>query len=575
MKRGIYIRFLVIIFITTLLSYAISTFFTAAQEEMRVRENATQICRAISDRYSDHAEASYWSEVLGGIRITIISSDGIVLDDSYISASDMKNHSQRKEVMYARKGYVATDARASDTLGRSFMYAATTMENGTILRIALPYGGIGSTLKAQLPIIAVLFFTTAIIVAFIARNFTKKVLSPLVQFIHQIEVGDYASISADSGYDEIDKITAKIHALLQEIEKAREETQIQNDKIHFILSGVKEGFIWLDDQTNIVLINKSALRVFHVEKSFTEIKFIELTRDQWLMEGVGRAINEGEDSLFEWEVGEAVYSVHISPVKSEYTNSGHNGATVLLVDVSADRISQKQRSEFFANASHELKTPITTLMGFSEMLQNGTLPEEKREGIYCRIHTETRRMNSLIGDILTISRLESGITEDCMERVNITSIAKDVVQAQELQAKEKEIDVSLTCACEDVFIQASTRRVWDLLVNLVDNAIKYNQPGGSVMIEVLTDKENAVVKVSDTGCGIRKEDHGRVFERFYRANTGSGKMIKGTGLGLAIVKHIVNSYGGEIDLKSCPDAGTEIMVKLPIKNKVKGRELSR
>lgn len=562
MKKGIYIRFLIIIFITAVLSGTISAFFAATKEEAKIKETAIQICRTISELYSSHPEAVYWSGVLDGVRITIIDSDGTVLDDSHTDASEMENHLGRNEVIYARKGYIATDTRSSGTLGRPFMYAATTMPDGSILRIAISYGGIVSGLRAELPVLVISFFVTAIIVTFIARSFTNRVTQPLEDFTEQILSGNFEVISNNKSYCEIDRITAKIQILLQEIEKSREETQLQNDKIHYILSNIKEGFVWLDYKANIVLINKSALNIFHLEMPISETNFIEFTRDKKLIEAVQKAISEEQDSLLEWEVEESVFSAHISPVKGEYVGSEKNGATVLLVDVGAERVSQKQRSEFFANASHELKTPITTLMGFSEMLKDGTLPELKRQPIYQRIHTETQRMNTLIGDILTISRLESGMTEDLLERINIATIAKDVVAAYAPQAHERE--VTLSHSLKDVYIKANTRRIWDLLSNLVDNAIKYNKRGGSVTIEVAAEQDYAAIGIIDTGIGIKKSDYSRVFERFYRSETNGTKIIKGTGLGLAIVKHIVNSYGGNISLNSNLGSGTEIKIKFPV-----------
>lgn len=560
MRKGIYIRFLIIIFITAVISGTISAVFATVREENQVRDNATKMCRALANQYSDHPQAEYWAKVLG-VRVTVIGADGIVIDDSHMNAADMENHMNRKEVIHAEHGYVATDTRSSSTLHNPFMYAATGLSDGSIIRVAYEYGGFLRGLAAEIPVFLISFIVTAVTVASIARAFARKVISPLEQFTEQITAGNYETISSDSGYYEIDKITVRIHEFLRKIKRTQEETQLQNENIHYILSNIKEGFILLDHSSNIVLINKSALSIFQVESNLTGGNLMELTRNRQLMEAVADAVEGHVDSLFEVEAADTIFSVHVSPLDGQYVDSKQSGATVLLIDVGAERLSQQQRSEFFTNASHELKTPITTLMGLSEMLGSGTLPEEKKEQIYHRIHIETKRMNNLIGDILTISRLESGMTQDIVERLNIAAIAREVVQAQEPFANEKE--VTLSYSGKDVFIMANARRIRDLLSNLTDNAIKYNKPGGSVQIEISSDRWNAIATVKDTGIGIAKSDQNRVFERFYRADSGAARLIKGTGLGLSIVKHIVNSYNGSVKLTSTLGIGTEIVVMIP------------
>lgn len=561
MKKGIYIRFLIIILITAFLSGTISIIFTATKEEQQVRETVAQLCRSLSNHYSDHPQALYWSQAFAGVRVTILTPDGTVLDDSHTNALKMENHRERKEVQYVRKGSVVTDSRSSGTLDKPFMYAATKMEDGTILRIAYAYSGIWHSMKAQLPVFLFAFWITAVVVMLIAHAFAQKVVRPLEQFAEQMGAEDNKPISYDSGYYEIDKITLHLQTLMQKIKDAQEEAQLQNDQLYYILSNIKEGFILLDDEKKIVLINKSALRIFAIAANPTGDYLIEWTRHQPLIEAVNAAVLQQKDTYMELEAADTIFSVHVSPVGGEYVDSDQNGMTILLVDVGAERISVQQRSEFFTNASHELKTPITTLMGLSEMLKEGTVPDQKKAQIYHRIYTESKRMRNLIADILTISRLESGITEDAVETIDIASIAKDVVQAAETQAKEKQ--VTFTYRGAHILMSANEGRIRDLLSNLIDNAIKYNRIGGRVDVEISADEKHAIIIVRDNGIGIAKNEQNRVFERFYRADTRSTKLIKGTGLGLSIVKHIVNSYGGAIEMCSNVDAGTEIRIKFP------------
>ncbi len=561
MKRAIYIRFLIIIFLTAFLSGTVSALFAAAGEEGQVRENASMLCRSLTYQYSGHPEAAYLSQVLNGIRVTIIDSGGMVLDDSDTDAAAMESHADRREIQNAKEGYVATDSRASDTLGHPFMYAATKLEDGNILRIAVPYGGLGNGLLDQLPVFLITFSITALICIFIAFGFAKKITQPLESFAQQLSLGEYDQITAVGSYYEIEKITHKIKELLHKIQETEAKSRIEGEKTRYILSNIEEGLILLDDKKNIVIMNQSARSILHADPAFVQGNVVELTRQREFLDAVDQAIQKNQSTLFDLEADNAIYSVHVSPAKGEYVDSNKNGATILLVNVSAQRLSEKQRSEFFTNASHELKTPITTLMGLSEMLENGTLPPERLGQIYNRIHTETVRMSQLIGDILTISRLESGVTDDYSETVNIADIAAEVTEGAQAQTTAGSIRLQLHR--KDAFVYANSRRIWELLTNLVDNAIKYNQPGGSVEVNVFTQGDDAVIQVRDTGIGIALEDQSRIFERFYRS--ASGKAVKGTGLGLSIVKHIVKIYDGTISLKSTPGVGTMFQITLPKK----------
>ncbi len=559
MKRAIYTRFLIIIFLTAILSGTVSALFAAAGEERQVRENASMLCKSLTYQYSDHPEAAYLSQVLDGIRVTIVNADGTVLEDSDTDAAAMESHADRREIKNAKEGYVATDSRASDTLGHPFMYAATKVEDGNILRIAVPYGGLGSGLLDQLPVFLIAFSITALICIFIAFGFAKKITQPLESFAQQLSLGEYDQISTAGSYYEIEKITHKIKELLHKIKETEAKSRIQGEKTHYILSNIEEGLILLDDQKNIVIMNQSARSILHADPDFVQGNIVELTRQREFFAAADKAIQENQSTLFDMEMDNAIYSVHVSPAKGEYVDSSKNGATILLVNVSAQRLSEKQRSEFFTNASHELKTPITTLMGLSEMLEGGTLPPERLKQIYSRIHTETVRMSQLIGDILTISRLESGVTDDYSETVNIADIASEVTEGAKAQASAGSIRMHLQR--EDAFVYANSRRIWELLTNLIDNAIKYNKPDGSVEVNVFTQGDDAVIQVRDTGIGIAQEDQSRIFERFYRS--GNGKAVKGTGLGLSIVKHIVKIYDGTISLESTPGVGTMFQITLP------------
>ncbi len=561
MKRAIYVRLLVIALVTALLGSGISSVAAAVREENSMRDELTRLCRIAEYQYKVNPAAKALSSVMAGERVTIIAGDGTVLDDSDYDPRQMGNHAQREEIKASRERFVTTAIRQSDTLERPYMYAAIKLEDGNVLRLAHEYGGLSSGIVGQLPIFFFTFFAAAVMALFVARAFTRKIIAPLEQFTSQITAGNYEGLPENSRYEEIDAITGRIRVLLQKLNRSGQEIIAQRDKLNYILDNMQEGFILLDQNRRIILQGGAARRVFGTA-GVTGAEVVPLTRSAKIEQAVSRAIEEQVGTVFDLELGGTVYSVHVSPVSGSYVDSEKSGATILLIDVGAERLGERQRSEFFSNASHELKTPITTVMGMSEMLSGGLVKEEDKQEVYARLYTEARRMTELIGDILTISRLESGGIAEPVEQVDVTEVARTV--AQELSARAGRDNIGITVKGQGCYLPASPRRVRELLENLVENAVKYNKPNGRVDIAVEKDAAYITVTVRDTGIGIPINAQGRVFERFYRVDSGRSKSVGGSGLGLAIVKHIVLSLHGKIDLKSEAGAGTVITVKLPL-----------
>ncbi|GHV37133.1 sensor histidine kinase [Clostridia bacterium] len=556
MRRAIYVRFVVIALITAVLCGVISAALYSVNEEKQTREQLSALCFAVSRIYEVNPDAGYLSSVAGGGRVTIVAPDGTVLADSDAPADTMENHGDREEIISANSKTPVTVSRKSETLAGPFMYAAIKLSDGNILRLARGYSGIGGGIVHQLPIVIIALAAALFIAAFTANAFTKRVLAPLEKAADDIAAGNYGALVG--GYYEVEKITHKIKSLLDKISKSRRETAAERYKIEYILSGMPEGFVLLDDNKKIQLAGESAKKIFRCEADVAGRDISVLTRNAKIAEGVHKAVTENSLGIFDLNIDDTVYSVRVSPVSEG--DFGAGGATILLVDVTAERKAQSLRSEFFTNASHELKTPITSIMGFSQMLENGLADAEKSAEICARISAESQRMSNLIADILTISRLENGAEAAETEVVDLGDVAQGVSDALSFQAREANVTVTLDCA--EVSVNANRQQMHDLLSNLVGNAIKYNVPGGSVVVSVQPQNRGAVITVSDTGIGIAPAAQSRIFERFYRANA-SGKTVAGTGLGLAIVKHIVGGMGGEIALESAVGKGTRITVILP------------
>ena len=568
MREAIYARFVVIALITAVFCGVISASLYAVNEERQTREQLSALCFAMSRVYEVSPDADYLRSVAGGARVTIVAPDGTVLADSGTAAGTMENHGGREEIIRANAKTPVTVSRKSETLAGPFMYAAIKLSDGNILRLAQGYSGIGGGIVHQLPTVIIALTAALIIAAFTANAFTKKVIYPLEKAADDIAAGNYDAL-AGGGYYEVEKIAGKIKALLDNINNSRRETAEEKYKIEYILAGMPEGFVLLDADKKIQLAGDSAKKIFRCETDVSGRDISVLTRNTKIIESVHKAAAENALGIFDLNIDDAVYSVRVSPVSEGELGAG--GVTILLVDVTAERGAQSLRSEFFTNASHELKTPITSIMGFSQMLENGLADAQKSAEICARISAESQRMSHLIADILTISRLENGTAAAETEIVDLGEVARSVTDALAFQARESNVAVTLDCA--EVRVAANRRQMYDLLCNLIDNAVKYNvaggtvnicvqpEPRGAVNICVQPEPRGAVITVSDTGIGIAPAAQSRIFERFYRA--GSGKQVAGTGLGLAIVKHIVSGLGGEIELESTPGRGTRITVVLP------------
>lgn len=559
MRRAIIIRFLAIVLLTALLSGGISAVTEAIREENQARDQLTQLVTIAAHDYEMTPAADGLSKILGGERVTIIAPDGQVIDDSQLNPEAMENHGDREEVMNVKADAVTTVSRQSVTTGDPFMYGATLLKDGNILRLAKRYDGIAGGIREQLPIALFTFVIAAFIAGIVASVLARRIVSPLESFTDQITAGNYEKLPADSSYYELEAITRRIQELLKRLEQSQQDIKMQHERMNMVLDNMVEGFVLIDGKQQITLFNNAARKIFKVPNPTGET-IESLGSYPQLVEAVDNAAIQKTATVFDLSTETSIYSVHVSPVSGQ--NADDAEVTILFIDVGVERTSQQQRSEFFSNASHELKTPMTTVLGLSEMLDSGLIADAETRQVYGRIHTEVKRMNALIADILTISRVESGVVEQPWLPVDLAEIAQSVIQA--LTPRADGNNIRIITHLETCILTASQRRMQELFDNLIDNAIKYNVHGGEIEVSVQRDKAAALIRIRDTGVGIPAEAQGRVFERFYRVDAGRSKAVGGTGLGLAIVKHIVLGQGGSIDLSSTPGGGTVITVKLPM-----------
>jgi two-component system phosphate regulon sensor histidine kinase PhoR len=561
MKKAIYYRLIALTFMAVLICSLIAAMIYAVNTQNQTKDWLNILTLSIAENYKHDSDVNSLSKAAGGNRITVIAPGGTVLADSETYTAEMENHAEREEVKYAKTGSVIIAMRTSSTLGQKFMYAAIKTGDGNILRLAHSYSGLLYNLAAQLPAILTAIVVALILSLFLAGRFTKTVTKPLENMVDALSAHDYDKlVGYESPYYEIDKMMKTLQELLQRITDSNCKLQGEQKKVETILSNMAEGFVLVDSKKNILLCNNSARDFFSVDSGTKLDNIYNLTRNQTIGNALQSAIDNEQATMFDMELKEGlIVNIYISPSKATENESG---ATMLIVDMTSGKQLEQQKRDFFSNASHELKTPITSIIGFSEMLNKNMIKSEQEKAeIMNRIETEAKRMSVLIGDILTISKLESKVEHKEYTDVNLGEVIREAVNA--VSPIKENTTIKINMDLDDVLYRADKRQIYELCVNLIENAVKYNKPDGTVDVSLKTKDANVILTVKDTGIGIPTEYQARVFERFYRVDYGRDKKVGGTGLGLSIVKHIVNIYSGKITLRSKRNNGTTITVSLP------------
>lgn len=491
-------------------------------------------------------------------RITVIDKNGVVLGDTYKGINYEDNHLQRPEVVEALKNGRGIDVRMSDTTNDRMLYVAQVCsDNEHILRVSVPYNGKVYLALWMLPAVVLSSIFAFIVSVLFSRHFTNTVSKPLQQVtdeIRKIQDGDYSSPLKVYEYDEITQIASAAHNLAQKIKLTMEEIVTERNKAQYVLNNMSEGLVLCDKNGYVSSMNKVANVVLGCGNVPIGKHIVNYTRNVDVINGVADAYNKGKTVIFDFDAPDGrIISANITRA----TENSDIGVIMVLIDVTTDRETQKLRQEFFSNASHELKTPITSIQGYSELLTSGMeYPPEQKKEFLLRIKKEAQNMTTLINDILMISRLEAGTTVQSKNEFDISLMLDEILLSAKPMIDEQKLKV--VCNCPSIIINAEYKRIYELFNNVIINAVKYNKPEGSVNINVNCAGKKLHFNVKDTGIGIPDVSQQRVFERFYRVDKGRSKKIGGTGLGLAIVKHIVNYYKGTVTLRSKLGEGTEI-----------------
>jgi two-component system phosphate regulon sensor histidine kinase PhoR len=495
------------------------------------------------------------------IRFTIIKEDGSVIYDNW-QDKIKENHKDRPEVVEAFERGFGEDIRYSTTVSSDMYYYAVNLNNDEVLRLSREISSINRIFVELIPMLFVLFIFVLIVVYFAASITTKKILKPINEMTKSLDdMLEQESMVNMKIYEEFEPLSNTIKDQKNKINEYINELKYERDNISFITSNMKEGFILLNYNKDILSINKSG-KIMIGNESF-ELKgsrnILELTRSPEIIEKINTSIKENRHLIHDVEISDKFYRYYFSPVVEQ--SKTIKGLLILIEDITIQKKSEIMRSEFTANVSHELKTPLTTMIGFAEMIKEGLITDDNIEKYSALIYKEGIRLISLIEDLMRLSKIQEHTENVEEELINIKDVSEDVVYL--LKSKAENYSVKLILNADDIVMKANNNYINELLYNLIDNGIKYNKDGGSVNIKIWEEDGFANIVVSDTGVGIPFEHIDRIFERFYRVDKSRSKETGGTGLGLSIVKHITELYDGTIDIKSS-NTGTRIIVKLPV-----------
>lgn len=476
-------------------------------------------------------------------RFTLISKEGDVLFDSFGEITE--NHAAREEISKARKHGIGSAERYSGTSGKKMYYCAVELNGGLVLRIAADPTNMPSMFYTIL--IAILFIAALIYIlsAIVAAHLTESIVKPIEN------IDPFSEQDIESAYVEIQPFLRKIALQNTEINRQADKVTEQKARLQAIMDNINEGLVIIDSTASVLTINETALMIFDTEES--EVKgqsYLHLTGSEQIRSVVKKAL-EGEKNNIMYTTGDKAYQIFYSPIREK---GNITGAVMLLFDVTKRNEAEKIRREFTANVSHELKTPLTTIHGYAQIIDSGIAKPEDIDGFVKKIEKESSRLIVLINDIIELSHLDEDSGDTPKQNFSLRAVVSDVVENLSSKASQRDVTISFTGG--DTTIYANPAQITELVYNLADNAIKYNKPGGSVNVEI----SPKTLTVSDTGIGIPEKYTERIFERFFRVDKSHSKTVNGTGLGLSIVKHIAKVNEAEIKVSSTPGEGSTFTV---------------
>ena len=479
-------------------------------------------------------------------RFTLVDTDGSVLYDSQATPSEMENHLDREEITEALESGHGSSARYSSTLTERTFYEATRLGNGRVLRISVSQVTVGALILGMIPAVIVIILISAVVALILSHKMATDIVKPLREL-------DLENPAENETYEELTPILTKLNKQHKQITRQMQELRRKSDEFEQITASMNEGLILLDKKGAVLSINTAAKKLFSVDDTAVGRDFLTLDRSPDMSRAVEKAL-VGKRAEFREERNGSEYQFVINRTESEGKTIG---IVILCFDVTETAFAERARREFSANVSHELKTPLQSIIGSAELLENGLVKPEDTKRFVGNIKNEATRLVSLINDIIRLSQLDED-SGPVTESVDLYDVANEVIEVLTVSAAKKQVELHLNG--EPCVMNGIRRYLYEIIYNLCDNAIRYNKDGGKVTVDLKNTEGNIVLSVSDTGIGIPAEHQSRIFERFYRVDKSHSKETGGTGLGLSIVKHAVAYHGGTIQLDSNVGEGTTVTI---------------
>ena len=543
--RSILLTSLAVMLISLSIAFGCLYYYFGNMQEQRLDSELSLAAAAVAENGSGYLERLE----SGNLRLTLVNADGTVLCDTDADAAAMENHAGRKEIREAFASGKGESSRYSSTLTEKTIYRASLLPDGTVLRISVSH----ATAFALIAGIAQWFVLAALFAAamswFLAKQLSERIIMPLNQV-------DLENPLENEAYEELSPLLSKIYRQHEQIDAQLLQLRQKTDEFEHITANMKGGLVLLDARGKILSINPAAAALFGAAGNSIGADFLSIERSHSMNRATAAALESGHISIRE-ERGGRIYQIDISRIESAGTVMG---LVILAFDISEQEYAERTRREFSANVSHELKTPLTSIIASADLIENNLVKLKDMPRFIGHIKKEASRLLTLIEDIIRLSQLDEGL-EMPMEAVDLGATAREAVRQLEDAADSCSVQIDLHA--ESYILQGVPRLLHEIVYNLVENAIKYNTPGGTVTVSVRKTENGGELKVSDTGIGIPPEHQDRVFGRFYRVDKSHSKESGGTGLGLSIVKHAAGYFKAGIALQSEVGKGTTITVTFP------------
>lgn len=555
MKKKIIVTNVIIVVFALLILFLSGISITKSIYKKQAEERIIDVANIYAENYTSSDKVV--KNVPKDYRVTVIDKAGKVLSDSETAdVSNMENHIDREEIVAALHGKPVAVTRRSDTTNKDMVYSAVKVDLSSddyvFVRVSTPVDSVN--LYATSTILPNFYVLIAAIIAAVILSvvLTKSLVKPMAEIKNSLIAlnnGTFTPSTPSEKDPEINKILSEINDIGEKLSDTITTVSEDNKKLDYILNNVSDGIVVITANGNIEVMNDNAKLVFDVKNDAISSNYTVLSANEKFISAVSDAVNERKNKVFEFTT--AAHDVYLTSIRCL-----DGGMTIIVLsDITAVKHGEEIRSEFFANASHELKTPLTAIKGFNDVIGMKSKDDDIRT-LSSKIDKEVNRVVSLIDDMLNLSKLETTKTP-IVEKVDLVAVAYDAEESISALARDKNVNIEIS---GEGTVEMEKDHAYELVKNLMENAVRYNEDGGHVFVSVDEKSDKVTLKVKDDGIGIDEENQSRIFERFYRVNKSRSRETGGTGLGLSIVKHVAELYDAKLTLSSTLGAGTEITV---------------